>query len=142
MGKGGEIYLNGDHPVIDRNGNVYESPVDAASPSNASSLSLASAGRGAADAQPVAQLKVLQADDPTGLRRLGDGLLTSDGAFSALKDADFEVRQGFLENANVSTMHEMVQLMQTMRHFESMQKVALGYDDMTGQAIRKLGELS
>ncbi|NOJ99668.1 flagellar hook-basal body protein, partial [Corallococcus coralloides] len=53
-----------------------------------------------------------------------------------------QVRQGYLENSNVSSMQEMVHLVQTMRHFESMQKVALGYDEMTGQAIRKLGELS
>jgi flagellar basal-body rod protein FlgG len=35
-----------------------------------------------------------------------------------------------------------VQLVETMRHFESMQKVALGYDEMTAQAVRKLGDLS
>jgi flagellar basal-body rod protein FlgF len=51
-----------------------------------------------------------------------------------------QVRQGFLENANVNSMQEMVQLIQTMRHFESMQKVALGYDDMVGAAIRRLGD--
>ena len=39
-------------------------------------------------------------------------------------------------------MQEMVQMIQTMRHFESMQKVALGYDEMIGTAVRKLGELS
>jgi flagellar basal-body rod protein FlgG len=39
-------------------------------------------------------------------------------------------------------MQEMVQLVQTMRHFESMQKVALGYDEMLGSAIRRLGETS
>jgi len=50
------------------------------------------------------------------------------------------VRQGFLENANVNSMQEMVDLMQTMRHFESMQKVALGHDEMMGAAIRRLGE--
>jgi len=35
----------------------------------------------------------------------------------------------------------MVQLIQSMRHFESMQKVALGYDEMIGAAVRKLGEI-
>jgi flagellar basal-body rod protein FlgG len=29
-----------------------------------------------------------------------------------------------------------------MRHFESMQKVAQGYDEMLGISIRKLGDLS
>ncbi|GKS87327.1 flagellar hook-basal body protein [Acidovorax sp. SUPP1855] len=126
MGKGGEIYLNGERPFIDGAGNVYESESKSAG----------------ANAQPIAQLKVVQAEDPTRLQHKGDGLLAADGAFSVLKDADIQIRQGFLENSNVNSMQEMVQLVQTMRHFESMQKVALGYDEMTGQAIRKLGELS
>jgi flagellar basal-body rod protein FlgG len=39
-------------------------------------------------------------------------------------------------------MQEMTQLIQSMRHFESMQRVALGYDEMIGGAVRKLGDLS
>ncbi len=126
MGKGGEIYLNGERPFIDGAGNVYESESKSAG----------------ANAQPIAQLKVVQAQDPARLQHKGDGLLAAEGSFSVLKDADIQIRQGFLENSNVNSMQEMVQLVQTMRHFESMQKVALGYDEMTGQAIRKLGELS
>jgi flagellar basal-body rod protein FlgF len=133
MGKGGEIYMNGDHPVIDGAGNVYESEARATVPS--------ADGR-STHPQAIAQLKVVQVDDPKTLRRLGEGLMTADGTFSVMKEADFEVRQGFLEASNVSSMQEMVQMMQTMRHFESMQKLALGYDDMTSQAIRKLGDLS
>ena len=48
--------------------------------------------------------------------------------------------RAFLENSNVNSMQEMVQLIQSMRHFESMQRVALGYDEMIGAAIRKLGD--
>ena len=59
-----------------------------------------------------------------------------------LKDGDIQLKQGFLEGSNVEPRQEMVQLIQTMRHFESMQKVSQGYDDLMGQAIRKLGDLS
>jgi flagellar basal-body rod protein FlgG len=45
-----------------------------------------------------------------------------------------------LENSNVSPMHEMVRLMEAMRHAESMQKVAIGYDEMLATSIRRLGE--
>jgi flagellar basal-body rod protein FlgG len=34
----------------------------------------------------------------------------------------------------------MVDLMRTMRHFESMTRVLQGYDDMIGGAIKKLGD--
>jgi len=35
----------------------------------------------------------------------------------------------------------MVQLMQSARHFESMQKAIQGYDEAVDTAIRKLGDL-
>jgi flagellar basal-body rod protein FlgG len=59
-----------------------------------------------------------------------------------VSEQEVSVRQGFLENSNVSSTYEMTSLLQTMRHFESMQKIAQGYDDMLGTAIRKLGETS
>ena len=37
-------------------------------------------------------------------------------------------------------MQEMVRLLETVRHMETMQKVALGYDGMLGSSIRRLGE--
>lgn len=124
MGKNGEIFLATLRPVIDAAGNITE-PL---SPS-------------AAGGAPGAQLKVVRFDNPASMQRLGDGLLAP-GAGMLFASDDVQIRQGALENANVSTVQEMVQLMQTMRHFESIQKVATGYDEMLGSAIRKLGELS
>ncbi|MDA8456949.1 flagellar hook-basal body protein [Acidovorax sp. GBBC 3334] len=128
MGKGGEIYPGMGAPQIDAAGNVVSAE--------------SAAQGGARAAMPVAQLKIVQPEGRAGMEHAGEGLMRTDGAMAMLPDADVQLRQGFLENSNVSSMQEMVQLVQTMRHFESMQKVALGYDEMTGQAIRKLGELS
>lgn len=125
MGVGGEIVLSRPNPVIDAAGQVFESKPG-----------------GGAEATPVAQLKVVRFDDDKSLRRMGNGLMSTDQIPSQLTDSEVQLRQGFLENSNVSSMQEMAQLIQSMRHFESMQRVALGYDEMIGGAIRKLGELS
>jgi flagellar basal-body rod protein FlgG len=125
MGQGGEIVLTRPNPVIDATGQVFESKPG-----------------GGAEATPVAQLKVVQFDNAKDLRRMGNGLMHTDQAPTQLADSDVQLRQGFVENSNVSSMQEMVQLIQSMRHFESMQRVALGYDEMIGGAVRKLGELS
>ena len=130
MGKGGEIYLNNPTPYIDASGNIFEGQRSGA----AASLPV--------DAQALGQIKVVQFDNTKSLQRLGNGLLSGQENPSLVKEADIQIRQAYLENSNVSSMQEMVQLMQTMRHFESMQKVALGYDEMMGAAIRKLGELA
>ena len=125
MGQGGEIVLSRPKPVIDAAGQVFET--------NAA---------GGTEPTPVAQLKVVRFDDVKSLQRLGEGLLGSDQEPVPVTDAEVQLRQGFVENSNVSSMQEMVQLIQSMRHFESMQKVALGYDEMMGLAIRKLGDIS
>lgn len=117
QGKGGDIFVATSKPAIDAAGNVVE------------------------DKRQVGQFKVVQFDKPETLQRIGDGLFAEGPGMRQMSDADIQVRQGYLENANVSSVHEMVEMMQTMRHFESMQKVTQAYDDMVGNAIRKLGDM-
>lgn len=129
MGKSGEIFLTTATPVIDAAGRITE-PNATSGPS---------AGQpGAA----VAHLKVIRFDNPEIMQRMGEGLLSPGEGPKALNEGESQLRQGALENSNVSTLHEMVQMMQTMRHFESMQRAVQGYDDMVGMAVRKLGDIS
>lgn len=125
MGMGGEIFLPHASPSVDESGRVF----DRSSP-------------GVTDTNALAQIKIVRMDKPLQLERLGNGLYGSKEQAPPLLEGNQMVRQGYQENSNVSSMQEMVQLIQTMRHFESMQKVALGYDEMVGTAVRKLGELS
>ncbi|ROZ63183.1 flagellar hook-basal body protein [Ramlibacter sp. WS9] len=121
MGAGGEIVLNVSNPSIAANGGVTSANGDGAL---------------------VAQLKVVEFDGNARLQPKGDGLVAAGPGMKLVADDEVQVRQGFLENSNVSSTYEMTTLVHAMRHFESMQKVAQGYDDMLGTAIRKLGETS
>ncbi|MCO4855941.1 flagellar hook-basal body protein [Herbaspirillum sp. WGmk3] len=116
MGKGGELFVSTANPTIDAAGNIVENK------------------------RPLGQLKVVQFEQSETLRRLGEGLFAEGIGMRQLNDAEVQVRQGYLENANVSSVHEMVEMMQTMRHFESMQKITQAYDDMLGNAIRRLSD--
>ena len=129
MGKNGEVFLTTQTPVIDAMGNVTE-PNATTGPSAVNPRT------------PIAQIKVVKFDAPKTLQRLGEGLMASGSGMTVMDDANVQIRQGALENGNVSSMQEMMQLIQTMRHFESVQKVTQGYDEMIGTAIRKLGDLS
>ncbi len=126
LGVGGEIRLTTRTPIIDASGRIAEP--DAAS--NASALG------------NVAQLRVVRFEKGTQLRQLGDGLLVPTQGATAHADPSTLIRQGTLENSNVSSLQEMIQLIQTSRHFESMQKIVQGYDDLLSTSIRKLGDLS
>lgn len=126
LGTGGEIVLQNGTPVIDAQGRVYEGVAG-------------DGGIGRTRPEPIAQLRVVQFAPQATAQRQGDGLVSFDGQPQAAQ-APVQVLQAHLENSNVDAAQEMVQLVQAMRHFESLQKVALGYDEMLGHAIRRLGE--
>lgn len=120
MGKGGIIHLTSSHPVISITGAITEEGQRTAM---------------------ISQVKVVQFDELKSLRHIGNGLMMSDAVATPLREEEVQVHQGYLEGANVSSSQEMIQLMQSMRHFESMQRVVQGYDELLGVAIHKLGDL-
>jgi flagellar basal-body rod protein FlgG len=117
MGTSGEITLNSGQVQIDALGVIMQ------------------------DEHSVGQLKLVDFDDASALVARANGNFTATEQAGAHEATQAGVRQGYLENSNVAPMHEMVQMMQTVRHLESMQRVAQGMDDMLGVAIRKLGDL-
>lgn len=122
MGAGGEIVLGAKRPVILPTGEVRDAAAQPGSPA-------------------LAQLRIVDFDTKSAPERLGNGLFIGDGA-KDVEPTQLQVRQGYLENSNVDAGQEMTGLVVAMRHFESMQKVVQGLDDMLGTAIRKLGETS
>lgn len=122
LGEGGEIRLVAPDPVIGPAGAVL--------------------ARGAPDDAPLAQLRLVEFEAGVSLQPLGDGMFAAGGGAVPRPAGRAEVRQGWLENANVAPAAEMIQLARTLRHFETMQKVMQGHDELLGTAIRKLGETS
>jgi flagellar basal body rod protein FlgG len=116
MGDSGEMVLPTADPRIDRQGNVWD-------------------GQNA-----VGRLRVVQFARPGALEALG-GSVYSAGSATPAPIETVNVRQGFVETANVGAMHEMVRLIETMRHFEASQRILRGYDAMTGIALNTLGSL-
>lgn len=122
MGQAGEIVLPTVTPLITTSGAI--------------------GGPGSSEEAPLAQLKIVEFDAAAQQERIGEGLLSAGEGMTLVLAKDVQVRQGYIENSNVASTYEMTQLIQAMRHFETMHKVAQGYDDMLGTAIRKLGENS
>lgn len=127
MGVGGEIQLAQGRPVIDAAGRVFDG-----------AAIVADGTRGT----PLAQLRIVQFAPSAQVERLGDGLVRVQGEPLATAAGSVQVQQGFLENSNVNPVQEMVQLLQSVRHLETMQKVATSYDEMLGTSIRRLGDAS
>jgi flagellar basal-body rod protein FlgF len=91
------------------------------------------------DGTVVAQLRVAQVAPGAPLSSLGADLYR--GEQLPQGDSSARVRQGFLEASNVESVQEMIRLIETMRHFEGVQRFVRGYDDMMGKAISELGKV-
>lgn len=115
-GLGGELFVAGSSASIERNGEVRQGE------------------------RIVGQLKLVRFDNPERMTALGDGMFAQGGARIADPGSDSAVRAGYLESSNVNSPHEMIRLTETVRHFESMQKIFQGCDEMMDNAIRKLGD--
>lgn len=116
LGQGGEITLTSEKPVIDHRGKVMDGD------------------------RALAQLHLV--DIPSShLRPIGDGLYVADAEVKDLPESADMVRQGVLENSNVESSREMVELTTSVRHFEALMRITQGRDEMLGTAIRKLGDL-
>lgn len=88
----------------------------------------------------LAQVKVVRFSEPEALRHLDAGYFVGNASGVLVDESRVVIHPGALENANVNQGQEMVRLMQTVRHFESMARLVQGYDEMLGGAVRRLGE--
>ena len=128
----GRLVTGQGHPVMGRGGEIMLSPGPA---------TISATGEVSQGGRQVAQIKVVDFDTRGAVEHPEGGLYATPGAAARpLADADVRMRQGALENSNVDPMTEMVDMVQVMRHFESMARVVQNYDDMMGTAIRQLGQ--
>ncbi len=103
-------------------------------------FSIASNGDITQDGRIVGRLKVVNFAKPEMLIPNGAAMYQAGTAQTQDARASATLRVGFLEGSNVSTPQEMVRMTETVRHFESLQKVVQGYDDLLEKTIRKLGD--
>lgn len=91
------------------------------------------------DNHKVDQLSVVHFSHPQQLTYRGEGLYESSEAPQQI-DGNTHVLQGYLEQSNVKSVDEMMDMMKASRHFESAQRVMRTADTMLSTAINQLGE--
>jgi len=94
------------------------------------------------DGSQVGKLEVVDFPKPYALQKIGSGLFVpADPQATPQSVAGEPVRQGNIEESNVNTVQEMVQLIETNRYFEMCSKAVKAYDDLTGKAANEIGKL-
>jgi flagellar basal body rod protein FlgG len=88
----------------------------------------------------IGTLRRVRIEHAQSMIAMGDGVYLPGAARVSDARATDTVRSGVLEASNVDSAGEMVRLTETVRHFESLQKIVQGYDATLEATIRKLGE--
>jgi len=120
LGQGGAIRLRGD---------LRELAIDGS-------------GRISLQGQAVDSLRLIGLKAEARPEPLGDGLYAAEPGHWLAEQPATGLRSGHLEQSNVVSSQEMVQLMGTTRHAETMVRLFQAADSMLDTAIRRFGETS
>ena len=90
--------------------------------------------------QKGGKLKIVDFPKPYALKKVGNGLYAPANEFvEELRAENVEVKQGFLEKANINVMKEMASMIEVIRGYESYQKVIQSYSDSTSKLVDEVG---
>ncbi len=115
-GESGEIRLTTSNPRISRDGEIWDGD------------------------NRVGKLSVVEFDveEISGLSKLSSGLYESQTGYTSIK-ANPEIQQGYLEGSNVNSAYEMINAVETLRHFELNQRLLHMQQEMYKSSLESLG---
>jgi len=114
LGKGGPLHVDDNVFTIDANGWVF------------------------VDNHKIDQLNLVKFEHPEQLRYQGQGLFESE-EIPIPTEGTTRLLQGHLEQSNVKSIDEMMEMTKTARHFEASQRVMRIADGLLSTAINQLG---
>lgn len=115
LGENGAIHVEDNAFSIDKSGSVF------------------------IDNRKVDQIQRVQFEHPEQLSALGHGLYESQESPQPV-DSSTQVLQGHLEQSNVKSVDEMMEMVKTSRHYEGSARVMRTADSLLSTAINQLGE--
>ncbi len=117
MGQGGEIAIDGSRVEISDQGDVM------------------------VDGQAVDSLRVVDFPEPYALQKSAGTLFAPQAGVEpeAVDAEEIQVSQGFVESSNVNAIRTMTELIETLRVFESYQRVIRTADDATSKTVNEVG---
>ncbi|MBW1857796.1 MAG: flagellar hook-basal body protein [Deltaproteobacteria bacterium] len=126
------VTQNGD-PVLGQNGPIKINGTD---------VSIKSNGQVVVDGQPVDRVVVVDFRQPLLLKKEGGSFYMYQGEEQDIVTAEnITVQQGYIEKSNVNVTEEMIKMVETLRAFESVQKVIQTMDELNGKMVNDVGLL-
>ncbi len=118
LGHNGEIFVDGNQLTSDQEGNLT------------------------VDGKALDQLLTVKVQDENNMTKFGHSLFQIGPKNKVeLMPNDVQVQQGFLEQSNVSSVTEMVNMIDTYRSYELNSRIIASYDHLMGEAASQIGSL-
>lgn len=118
MGKSGPINIVGNKIEIDKKGNIYT------------------------DIGKIAQLDIVDFESYEGIVKIGRSFFVNQQELPEIDIApETAINQGFVEVSNVNTAEEMINMIHSLRAFESFQKSMKTIDELNNMAINQVGSV-
>lgn len=142
--RGGSLHVSESGLLVDSSGNPLlgdRGVIQVASRGNAepSRIEITRTGAVRVDGSELAQLRIETVPAGTQMAREGAGLFVPPATRTRLPDDSPVVRQGVLEESNVTPVSEMVDMIAIQRAFTAVQKAMVTLDGTRGIATTELG---
>lgn len=134
--RNGRFHLNQDRVLVTQNGDPVLG-VNGLITLPSESVSVGSNGEIISSTGEPFQLAIYNTEN-TEVTSEGNGLYSSFEA--VLKDNDIKIIQGAVEESNVDSAADMVRLMESTRHIESIQRAINTYNELLNAGINQLGK--
>ena len=116
MGQGGPITIDGSRLVINDQGQIF------------------------VDDNQVGTLQIEDFAKPYDLQKVGDTLFVpANDRGRSVPAEDYRIAQGSVELSNVEAIRTMTEIIETLRVFESYQRVMRAADDATAKTVNEVG---
>jgi flagellar basal-body rod protein FlgF len=134
IGTDGALLTAGGFPVAGNGGSAITIPA------GSSEISIDNKGAISNQGGQIGQLMIVEFENLQDLKPLGNNMYTTDAATTEATNTT--VKQGFLEGSNVQPVIEITRMIETLRSFQSVQRVLETENERLRTAIQKLTEQS
>jgi len=132
----GQLVTMGGSPVVDISGAPITIPTE-----SGTSVTIALDGTITdQDGGTIGRIGLFSVDNPNLLAPIGNGMFLAGGA-NAEQSEEGSISQGYIEQSNVQPVVEMINLMDIQRAYERAVKLMNDENDLTKQAIQRLGRV-
>lgn len=137
----GNFLLNRENVLVTQSGNAVlgeEGPISI----EGKDIYINEDGTVQVDGESIGKLSIVSFKYPEKLYKEGSSLFVYKGTLlDEQTPPNVSIKQGSLERPNVTTVVEMTKMIETMRLYESFQKVIQSFDETNAKAINEVGKL-